>query len=483
MPESVNALEQYYRDLGPATANPNFLAQGRRANVAQRSMPGPTMQAANTQLAKEFRSMGNRGAIPDLINRGLIANTAGLPVDMLNTVLQSLGLGAEQPVGGSDSIRRALEYYGLSSDTQRPMLETLTGLTPPRAVMGAARAAGQGAEAVGRAAAPVAGQAIENYLVRSGGILPMHVYHGTPHRFPPTANNPLGEFDPMKIGTGEGAQAYGVGAGYLAEAKGLAAGYRDNLAHKGALDLEYEAGKRGIPLNREAQVEFMRQSIPNVSPEKAAKSFQNANIEARNLDQNKLTALFKDYKESKQGNLYKVDLPDEQIAKMLDWDKPLSQQPAALNPLLKDVKNAGAFAAEKVKLLAQQPGLADWAKRDLMNDAAQIATSKSPQHVSGVLKRMQLDYGISPDSGPFKNVAQDFLDFAKGMQEVPNMNTGGGAVSYLKARYGANAASKMLQEAGIPGIRYLDQGSRAGGAGTSNFVVFDPKHMNIIGRE
>ena len=173
MPESVNALEQYYRDLGPATANPNFLAQGRRANVAQRSMPGPTMQAANTQLAKELSSMGDRGAIPDLINRGLIANTAGLPVDLVNTVLQSLGLGAEQPVGGSDSIRRALEYYGLSSETKRPMLETLAGLTPPKAVMGAARAAGQGAEAVSRAAAPVAGQAIENYLVRSGGVLPM----------------------------------------------------------------------------------------------------------------------------------------------------------------------------------------------------------------------------------------------------------------------------------------------------------------------
>ena len=63
------------------------------------------------------------------------------------------------------------------------------------------------------------------------------------------------------------------------------------------------------------------------------------------------------------------------------------------------------------------------------------------------------------------------------------MDTGGGAVSYLKARYGENAASKMLQEAGIPGIRYLDQGSRTAGKGTSNFVVFDPKHMNIIGRE
>jgi hypothetical protein len=37
---------------------------------------------------------------------------------------------------------------------------------------------------------------------------------------------------------------------------------------------------------------------------------------------------------------------------------------------------------------------------------------------------------------------------------------------------GSEAASDFLQKAGIPGIRYLDQGSRVGGKGTSNFVVF-----------
>jgi len=365
------------------------------------------MQAGNVQFAKELSSMGNRGAVPDLINRGLIANTAGLPVDMLNTVLQTLGLGSEQPLGGSDSIRRALEYYGLSSETQRPMLETLASLTPPRAVMGAARVAGQGAEAVGRAAAPVAGQALENYMVRTGGVLPLDTWHGTPHRFPPTAKNPLGEFDPMKIGTGEGAQAYGVGAGYLAEAPEVAKGYAQNVrASKPSTNFKLPDG-RDVKLINGTDWYVGNQPITQDAA-------TNLWLKAGN----------------NQSNLYKVDLPDEQIAKMLDWDKPLSQQPAALKPLLKDIENAGAFAAEKVKLLAQQPGLADWAKRDLMNDAAQIATSKSPQHVSGVLKRMQLDYGISPDSGPFKDVAQDFLDFAKGMQEVPNMDMGGGAVSY-----------------------------------------------------
>ena len=220
--DSVNYL--------PARVNPNLAAQGRRYNLTERQQINPLMQAGAEQWVKEFASMKNRGAVPDLINRGLIANTAGLPVDLVNTVLQSLGLGSEQPVGGSDSIRRALEYYGLSSETQRPMLETLASLTPPRAVMGAARVAGQGAEALGRAAAPVAGQALENYMVRSGGILPMDTWHGSPHRFPPTAKNPLGEFDPTKIGTGEGAQAYGAGAGYLAEAKATGIGYRDQLA-------------------------------------------------------------------------------------------------------------------------------------------------------------------------------------------------------------------------------------------------------------
>lgn len=41
-------------------------------------------------------------------------------------------------------------------------------------------------------------------------------------------------------------------------------------------------------------------------------------------------------------------------------------------------------------------------------------------------------------------------------------------------------ASSMLNEAGIPGIKYLDQGSRGLGEGTSNYVVFDPKIVEIL---
>ena len=41
------------------------------------------------------------------------------------------------------------------------------------------------------------------------------------------------------------------------------------------------------------------------------------------------------------------------------------------------------------------------------------------------------------------------------------------------------AASKALSEAGIPGIKYLDGGSRDAGDGTRNFVVFNDKHVQI----
>jgi hypothetical protein len=44
-------------------------------------------------------------------------------------------------------------------------------------------------------------------------------------------------------------------------------------------------------------------------------------------------------------------------------------------------------------------------------------------------------------------------------------------------------ASRMLREAGIPGIRYLDQGSRGSAGGTSNYVIFDDKLVKILGKE
>tara|TARA_R110002126_G_scaffold183250_1_gene331809 strand:- start:75 stop:965 length:891 start_codon:yes stop_codon:yes gene_type:complete len=296
------------------------------------------------------------------------------------------------------------------------MLETLASLTPPRAVMGAARVAGQGAEVVGRAAAPVAGQALENYLVRSGGILPMDTWHGTPHRFPPTAKNPLGEFDASKIGTGEGAQAYGHGL-YLAENFAVSDEYANRLS---------------TPI-----VNFGNNNKLSAESEKAAKWIRdNVGVMQSNARHGEANRLFNLLPANIQnelgkpslpivGNLYKVDLPDEQIAKMLDWDKPLSQQ----------------------------------------SQHVQDVVAKMMQDKTSPLGSSMEHYTFTPEE--MQKASGRFLYDLMGGSDVRNFKK----------------SSQRLSELGIPGIRYLDQGSRAGGAGTSNFVVFDPKHMNIIGRE
>ena len=48
------------------------------------------------------------------------------------------------------------------------------------------------------------------------------------------------------------------------------------------------------------------------------------------------------------------------------------------------------------------------------------------------------------------------------------------AIGYAadKGLGGASGAADVLRQAGIPGIRYLDGGSRTAGQGSSNYVVF-----------
>ncbi len=50
---------------------------------------------------------------------------------------------------------------------------------------------------------------------------------------------------------------------------------------------------------------------------------------------------------------------------------------------------------------------------------------------------------------------------------------------------GRDVAAQKLRDIGIPGIRYPDQGSRATGQGTSNFVLFPgmEERVKIIGKE
>lgn len=226
-----------------------------------------------------------------------------------------------------------------------------------------------------------------------GPVSQLDVYHGSPHKFD--------KFDASKIGTGEGAQAYGHGL-YFAEAPGVAKSYQQTEGM-------YKRVTGGMTNKEEFIADHLSQGRPEMSildlyAQKYGGSFDGAMKDLLNVKQMYGT-----------GSLYKVDLPDAQIAKMLDWDKPLSQQswyrPVA--DVVKEYKGAGKGVDDYARLIA-----------------------KANARGSDVTGRQLYEGMLSQFGGSQAKV------------------------------------SEFMRDAGIPGIRYLDGGSRAGGKGTSNFVVF-----------
>ena len=289
---------------------------------------------------------------------------------------------------------------------------------------------------------------------RRGPISELDVYHGTPHRFPGTEANPLGEFDASKIGTGEGAQAYGHGV-YLAENPGVASGYKSRLSassyikdsapvdsgviwHKAA-DVALKIGK----LHPDNAGQISSQIMDWVDSGKKPETFLRFNKVSPQL-QPAYEAAVKEYAGAikNTGSLYKADLPDEMIDRMLDWDKPINQQSAAVQ---------GALKFEVVKDPEFAQGLSDskW-----------------------LLK--------------LNNKVINGYDTRKEAIMSANESTAGQIFNTMNQTQSPSKVAEFYKNAGIPGIRYLDAGSRGqGGSGTRNFVVFpgEEKKVKILERK
>ena len=291
------------------------------------------------------------------------------------------------------------------------------------------------------------------------------VYHGSPHRFDPTEENLLGEFDASKIGTGEGAQAYGHGI-YLAESPAVGRQYAEFLASRkndlldpGNLAASMmhrtpegtkEAGLREI----DAALKGIK-GFPNAYPDAAQ---QKAALEkAREL-------LESGAELPKQGgNLYTADLPDEMVDRMLDWDKPLGQQPAAVRETVMRYMNVGEKQLPADMRVGQ------------IGDKYVVLQDKPP------LPGSAFGVGRSIVKGPRAASEQEAVD------AYWNSLTGKDFYDTIGKDLGKNAdASDYMRQLGIPGIKYLDAGSRGqGGSGTRNFVVFpgEEKKVKILKRE
>lgn len=159
-------------------------------------------------------------------------------------------------------------------------------------------------------------------------------FHGTRHELPPVPGNDLGAFDLSKVGTGEGAQTRGHGI-YLAEAKPVAQGYmRAGMSVPVLVD-----GKPIGEVARSPAEKFVAQNMAMYM--RAGSGVAHAQAMTERLLRNtspwarmggstaeldKGVAFLKRATEAPAGNLYHVDIPDAQVAKMLDWDKPLVDQ-------------------------------------------------------------------------------------------------------------------------------------------------------------
>jgi hypothetical protein len=315
---------------------------------------------------------------------------------------------------------------------------------------------------------------IQDPMSYVGGGIGHIAYHGSPYKFD--------KFSLDKIGTGEGAQAYGHGL-YLAEAPDVAKSYQ---ALHGAAELR-KGGNRVAMYggeNKGVLDELARHGgnfdSAIASQEKLAKDYNgmfagNANKIKQTLEAWKANG----YEAVPLGNMYKTDIPDEAVARFLDWDKPLSQQAPEVQAALGDLA------------LKNQAHIGGTPIRQFIYDKTQ-QTGSLPSVVIGEIEKAgsltaaipALQRKFSGANDVAKGKLNELLNTLK-QQEI-SMQTGvdyvrtGGDI--VRGGYNPPEIAQMLQSKGIPGIRYLDGGSRSGGAGTSNFVAFDPEMIRILER-
>ena len=182
-----------------------------------------------------------------------------------------------------------------------------------------------------------------NFVGGKMGGVAQTAWHGSPHKF--------SKFSLDKIGTGEGAQAYGHGL-YLAESPAVATEYQKNLSQFSRIDGKPLVGNKTISSGARTYLLAENADLP--------KAIQNArDAIARKPDNELLPPILKELEslnpdsitKSSTGQLYKTDIPDEAVARFLDWDKPLSQQAP-------EVRGAVIRAAKS----SSDPWISGWGK-------------------------------------------------------------------------------------------------------------------------
>lgn len=412
-------------------------------------MAGPSRIAAALDYLERLKAQADQASTQTQLQAAKVARdfAGGVGQNLANRARDLGQIGYEAFTSAPATPQTTAEFAELASQRQpTPMLDaTAQGLgqfgkalvTDPvgtgRAMISGELERARTASTSPAAAGEYAGSFIDPMRIAKAlraapSVRELIVHHGTPHTFEPTEANPLGEFDASKIGTGEGAQAYGHGH-YLAESEKTGENYAYKLTDVGGGPVVMDYSSL-IPRPRYGSVAdglYYRMKYLNDLKERAAAGDINA--------KNSIPAMEQSIKELKgKANVYKVDLPDEMIDRMLDWDKPLSEQSESVKQtLMKDKRIKSLFERGKID--------------DMYANGGEYYRSLVSQH----------------------------------RQNAPPHLTEETAENWAQP-----ATSQVLKELGIPGIKYLDAGSRgATGTGARNFVVFpgEEKKVKILERK
>jgi hypothetical protein len=316
-------------------------------------------------------------------------------------------------------------------------------LAQQRSDIDAALTMGQGGVQIGDR------EAFERQMAQVPNLMGLTAYHGTPHTI-------KGKFDISKVGTGEGAQAYGHGM-YFAENPKVAEIYANIAPSMGSYPsmrrsingVEVEIGSpeahAATLLSRQGMTVKKAKNLVNswISDPSAMSAGENTIAGwKKTLDTLNTIKKKSDVKDIGLGNLYKVDIPDEYIPNMLIWEKPLREQPEIL-------KKLGVDVAEFDKLKAQRQTMPEKFDIDIPEELAQY-------EIANKLNKQMKEMGVDTTG----------RDFYEG----------------LIKKYGTQKAiSEALAQKGIKGIQYFDAGSRGKSAErTRNYVVFDPAEVKIL---
>jgi len=293
---------------------------------------------------------------------------------------------------------------------------------------------------------------------------PIKAYHGSPHDFE--------QFSLDKIGTGEGAQAYGHGL-YFAENPAVAGDYQKKLSTFGHASEMPESMETSIlldgkvvngktPSNQLTPIEraalaahydrgahraiqsIEKETIPYLTGEALQQEMETLAA----LKSNDFTGRIQPFK----GRMYEVNIhadPND----LLDWDAPLSQQSEKTRKAM-DALHEQAGPVQPVKL----------------RDGGYSVTKVSPDGSGRVVWDVHA-------KTPEEALAQ--------YQQYRTSASGGEVYHDLtRANYGKEMrppqASDVLKQQGIAGIKYLDGVSRKAGEGSRNYVIFDDKLIEIV---